>query len=408
MSSLKNCSDGILTVVPLFTNVKPNFCYIGVPKPTETGLLKPGNRPDNQWLQYDAALVPKNQDDWDQPRFMYKTSGYFGWTSTVQMYAPTADQPKLDRTIDEMNEVEKVIFEFFTNQANVDKLVEYWSLEEKKGKDKFNRSRFYLIKCLCILYGDMLVPYLTVHLERLIEDKSNESNHRCAAEILAGLMRGAKHWSFDKTEALYQKISPWIKLALNKITVESDVYWGTCFATAAEHMDPYRQWWLHELLLEEPLKDTTSFIDSSRLYCLQGAYNQHVWRMNSVSFRLLEYLKPYLDHSFQNIRERIGSILINIFEADLQFKDGPEPKSPRVGKMIEELMPRLAVLLSEKPKEAVKAADDMETEGDTKPARIDTEYDVSVRLFKTGKHFSKKNMTEQIFFNCPSLQSVNG
>uniref|UniRef100_A0A336KJE2 CSON009560 protein n=1 Tax=Culicoides sonorensis TaxID=179676 RepID=A0A336KJE2_CULSO len=359
------------------------FQIAGVPRPSEPCLLKPGNRPDNEWLQYDSALVPKNQSDWDQPRFLYKTNGYFGWTPKVQMYAPTADQPNLERTVDEMSEVERVIFEFFSNQANVDKLIEYWSLEEKKGKDKFNRSRFYLIKCLCNLYGDMLVPQLTLHLERLIDDKSNESNHRCAAEILAGLMRGAKHWPYDKTDALYKKIGPLIKMALNKITVESDVYWGTCFATAAEHMDPYRQWWLHELLLEEPLKDTTSFIDSSRLYCLQGAYNQHVWRMNSVSKRLLTYLTPYLDHSFQNIRERIGSILINIFEADLQFRDGPEPESPRVGKMIEGLMPRFEVLLKEKPKELTMGTEKMEVDEDKSTVRVDTEYDVSVRLFKT-------------------------
>jgi proteasome activator subunit 4 len=63
-----------------------------------------------------------------------------------------------------------------------------------------------------------------------------------------------------------------------------------------------------------------SFTDCSRLYCLQGAFNQHVWRMGSVAHRLLNYLMPFLNHPFQNVRDRIGSTLINIFENDLNFE----------------------------------------------------------------------------------------
>lgn len=258
----------------------------------------------------------------------------------------------------------------------MDKLVEFWSLEEKKGKDKFNRSRFYLIKCLCNAFGDALLANFMRHLPRLVEDKSVDGHHRCAAEVMAGFMRGSKHWSFAKAENLYREFEPLIRLALDKITVETDVYWGTCFATTAENMDPYRQWWLHELLLDEPLKESTSFIDCSRLYCLQGAFNQHVWRLNSIAHRLLTYLRPYLDHPFQNIRERIGSILINIFEGDLSFSGAPRSESPLADDFIRELMPRLKILLTDQPKKI--APMDVDGSGDHA-----SEFEVSVRLFKT-------------------------
>lgn len=39
--------------------------------------------------------------------------------------------------------------------------------------------------------------------------------------------------------------------------------------------------------MEDPLRESSSFEDCSRIYCLQGPFNQHVWRMTSVAHRLL-------------------------------------------------------------------------------------------------------------------------
>lgn len=58
--------------------------------------------------------------------------------------------------------------------------------------------------------------------------------------------------------------------------------------------------------------------------------------MGSVAHRLLEYLRPFLNHPFQNVRERIGSTLINIFENDLNFPGSEQTNfSPRIVELIE-------------------------------------------------------------------------
>lgn len=289
-----------------------------VRKPHE--ILKPGIREDNKWLWYDNKKLPTNQAQWDEPKYIYKTNGFFGWTTKVEVYAPNAQQPKIDRAYDELNNHEKAFFDFFTDSKNVDKLIEYWSLEEKKGKEKFQRSRFWFLKQMFDFFGDAFLDPLIKHLEALILNKKNESSHRCAAELMAAMMRGAKHWNYEKTKGMYDKLIPLIKLALNNITSESDGIWGCGFATAAEGIDPNKQYFLHETLLENPINEMKSFTDCSRLYCLQGAYNQHVWRMGSVAHRLLNYLDPFLNHPFQNVRDRIGSTLINIFENDMNFE----------------------------------------------------------------------------------------
>ena len=65
-----------------------------------------------------------------------------------------------------------------------------------------------------------------------------------------------------------------------------------------------------------------SFTDSSRLYMLQGGISQQEWRVSELLFRLLEILKPNLDHSYQNVRDRLGSVLTNIFLHDIQLPNG--------------------------------------------------------------------------------------
>ena len=39
-----------------------------------------------------------------------------------------------------------ILFDFFNNEKNIEKFIEFLSLEEKKGKDKFNAKRFILFK----------------------------------------------------------------------------------------------------------------------------------------------------------------------------------------------------------------------------------------------------------------------
>lgn len=298
------------------------FEIAGVQKSTNEQLPVPGLREDNKWLQYEMSEFPKCQEDWDKNEYIYKPNGFFGWTSSFKVYAPSKDQPSVVRTVAEYNEHEKHIYEFFADEANIGKLIEFWCLEEKKGQDKFNRYKFQLIRKLFSAFGLKFLDSFLVKLKELIENKSNENHHRCASEILGGIIKGAKHWNYENTKNMYEKLTPLIKLALNNITNETDTFWGTCFATAALGMDPKKQYWLYETLLEEPIQESTSFTDCSRLYCLQGAFNQQVCRLNSVAFRLLEILRPYLHHPFQIVRERIGSTLINVFEADLSFQNG--------------------------------------------------------------------------------------
>jgi hypothetical protein len=64
----------------------------------------------------------------------------------VEVYTASGEQPVLDRKHYELTAEEKEVDLFFSDQQNVDRLIEFLALEEKKGKDKFNGYRFIMFK----------------------------------------------------------------------------------------------------------------------------------------------------------------------------------------------------------------------------------------------------------------------
>uniref|UniRef100_A0A8C1GZZ4 Proteasome activator subunit 4b n=1 Tax=Cyprinus carpio TaxID=7962 RepID=A0A8C1GZZ4_CYPCA len=312
---------------------------------TEPEGLVAGDRPGNDWLQYHGDSLPSTQQDWDNFCFVEKTHwGYYCWPKKLMVYAPAAEQPK-DLSAENMNERERIICDHFTDPVFIKQLIEFLSLEDRKGKDKFNPRRFCLFKGLFRNYSDAFLPILKPHMERLAND-SHESTQRCVAEIIAGLVRGSKHWSFSKVEALWKFLIPLMRRALSNITVETYADWGTCVATACESRDPRKLHWLLEMLMECPLSgEGGSFVDACHLYVLQGGLAQQEWRVPELLHRLLSYLEPKLTQVYKNVRERIGSVLTYIFMIDVSLPYTQPTKSPHIAEFTERILSQLKPLI---------------------------------------------------------------
>ncbi len=68
----------------------------------------------------------------------------------MEVYAPENQQPVLDRAVEELSPGEAEIEKFFGVSSNVDKLIYFLSLEDRKGKDKFDATRFSFFKGIFI------------------------------------------------------------------------------------------------------------------------------------------------------------------------------------------------------------------------------------------------------------------
>uniref|UniRef100_A0A9J7YHM4 Proteasome activator subunit 4 n=1 Tax=Cyprinus carpio carpio TaxID=630221 RepID=A0A9J7YHM4_CYPCA len=359
-----------------------NICVIFLPvlhvgRGKALSSLLVGDRPDNQWLQYDSNRLPRSQQDWNECCFIEKTHwGYSTWPRKLMLYAPLEEQPKQGKTREEMNESEQIIYDHFSDQQFIDQFIQYLSLEDRKGKDKFSPRRFCLFKGLFRNFDDAFLPLLKPHMERLVAD-SHESTQRCVAEIISGLIRGSKHWSYSKVEKLWALLCPLLRKALSNITIETYADWGTCIATACESRDPRKLHWLFEMLMESPVTgEGGSFVDACRLYVLQGGLAQQEWRVPELLHRLLQYLEPKLTQVYKNVRERIGSVLTYIFMIDVNLPHTQPTTSPRIAEFTERVLARLKPL-TEGEEEIQNHVVEENTEGDQ------DERTQAIKLLKT-------------------------
>lgn len=108
--------------------------------------LKPGIRPDNEWLLYNSETAPVDAAEWDKARYIHKRNiGYYDWPKPLKGYAPSHEQPTFSKRLENLSDQEKEILEFF-NEKNIEVWIKYLSLEEKKGKDLYNGFRFLVFK----------------------------------------------------------------------------------------------------------------------------------------------------------------------------------------------------------------------------------------------------------------------
>ncbi|XP_054158581.1 proteasome activator complex subunit 4B-like [Oppia nitens] len=319
---------------------------------------------NNQWLQTDLSLSLTTEAEFRSFVFVDKPHiGFYCFPKPLMVYDINPSQSELKS----MNKSEKIVFNYFSDQSFLDRLLTFLSLEENKGKDKFSSKRFQLWKGVFRQFGaqnlDLLMPRITESVNGL-----QESAHRCSAEIIAGCLRGSKHWSFGDLQTARTRLEPIVRQVYSNITTETLGDWGTCSATIFENRDARRMVWLLDVLMADPLgsggvdgvvanKTTTtttttttvsSFLQASRLYLLHGAVQQQEWRAMKLLDQLLGYLERdnHLLHSYQNVRERIGSLLSNVFMFDIRIPSLPSTYdlSPNRSAFVDRILPRLELL----------------------------------------------------------------
>lgn len=309
-------------------------------------VLRPGDRPDNSWHTYNSSELPDTQEKWEGLLVVEKTHlGYYTWSKDFWTYAPHPEQPKLNRSQEEMSEVERIVYNAFMNPDYVSKLVEFLALEENKGKDRIRHKIIILFKGLFRNYGDCMLQNFKPHIERLISDTSHDkhdSSQRCSMEILAGILRGSKHWTYQQTRQLWEWAVPLLKIALGNLTVSTLHDWGEFFTVISESRDPRKIYWLFEMLIENPLSgEGGSFGDSGRLIMMQNAFLQQEWRISDLQHRLVKYLQPHLAHTYKNVRDSIGSLLSDVYILDYKMFSNSCTREPTLKAFIEYVAPQL-------------------------------------------------------------------
>ncbi|XP_029642324.1 proteasome activator complex subunit 4 [Octopus sinensis] len=287
-------------------------------------------RDDNNWLTYCERKLPRTKEAWNETVFVEKTHfGFYCWPVEMFTYAPYKEQPNVERVREELDETEKCIYDFWMSKDYIQKFIGFLALEEQKGKDKFKQKHVAFIKGLFRNFGDSFLELLKPEIEKLLAETNlvtRESHHRCALEILAGIIQGMKHWPYEKIMNFWDWSIKLLRKSLNSMIVETVEDWGNFFNLICENRDPRKLYPIYELLMENPINgEGGSLGDASRIYSLQNALMSQEWRVSELLGKLLNYLENFLDHPYKNVRDRIGCVLCYIFLYD--YKMTPTCKS---------------------------------------------------------------------------------
>ena len=304
-----------------------------------------GDRPDNLFMCYNSETVPRTEDQWKEQTVIHQPHlGYYIWPKKMTIYAD-AEQASMS----ELSENEKVIINFFADEEKVSKLLQFLSLEENKGRDIFSNTRFIMFKKLFRNYGGCVLTHLRPQLKKLIDDTS-ESAQRCAAEVVAGLIRGSKHWTFKMTEELWSWLSPLLRKALEQVSAETKLDWVMAIEASVRNRDPNRIHQLLEILMEDPVSSKSSIVGSSRVAILTTVVQEQGWRVPELLERLLGLLRPHIAHSYDEIRWNIGVLIGRIYWNDIEYPGSMEKsnkRNPKVAEFISEILPHLQTLMQD-------------------------------------------------------------
>jgi proteasome activator subunit 4 len=315
----------------------------GNENPYQVSIL--GDRPDNRWLQYQPDKWPNTSEKFADSFFVSRIyCGWYCWPGKLEVYAPTNHQPILNRIPDQFTEQEQLIYEFFTNSKTLDQLMSFFTLEQAGAK--FSNNRYFIFKYLAANYGSCILPKLKPYLERYASDAA-ESKNRLATEMIAGLVRGSKHWVFEEWQDLRQYLVPLIKQGMAAVSPETAADWRLSVSSMLGRHDPNLNYWLLEPLANNPLgSQDSAFNEAHRVNVLAGAVIQHGWRIGHLNLRLVDYFLPYISHPYQTVRESVSSIMATLLRMDVPMKNYNNLENPSRKLVMDSLLNSLRPLLN--------------------------------------------------------------
>ncbi|CAF3512541.1 unnamed protein product, partial [Rotaria sordida] len=311
-------------------------------RPVNIDECHPGDRDDNLWITINDYKPPKTQKEWEETCFLDKSfHGYYKWPKIIKY--PINKRERY--TKENMPQDVAILYERFIDKNFINKFTQFMVLDEEEEEINFDIHRFRMFKGLFRNFGLALVDNFMDDLYILIHDKTKtqEGSHRVAAEIVAGMIRGSKHWTLDMLDELWKKLTPFLNEVCTNLSVETVSHWGSCFKYGIEDEDPRRMYrpieFLRSLINTHVTGNT--FLETSQWTLIQKLSNFE-WRIPAIWCAINQYAKELLDHPYKAIRERIASVLGTSLSFDIKLPNGQSTRHPNVDQFIDNIRERLS------------------------------------------------------------------
>lgn len=190
-------------------------------------------------------------------------------------------------------------------------------LAQEMERDYLSADTTTLIKALAQVLGADVLDAVVPAVERLVATRDRHA-HRAAAELVGGVVRGAKHWPGAAHARLWRWLDAWLPRVLTECTPDSQPSWQMCVEYVYKQRDPRRARSLLAFVAEHAAASLAG-VRSSPLeqahaqQLLTGALRalQHkfaAWGAAEVRARCFAHFA----HDYQEVRKALAEALVEL------------------------------------------------------------------------------------------------
>ncbi|EIN13624.1 hypothetical protein PUNSTDRAFT_94808 [Punctularia strigosozonata HHB-11173 SS5] len=244
------------------------------------------------------------------------TSGWIAWAKHQDKFLlPSATEWPFPAWDPSSSECMSVIEEFANSAAFWKEITKHFSAETHA--EAISQDHASSVKSILQLLG----PKPLVHMKPILEEllgNSDKNKQRGAAELLAGLIGGSKHWPTSSQDDLWDWFIPQLRTVFKGIKTDTLLVW-TSFLEASSfyvlsNKDPRRVQPLVDYLVEEFTTtdyNAESSFDAVKILCFFRAFYEELnWKAFAWMDDVMGRIWPELPGEHDDVRAYISEILV--------------------------------------------------------------------------------------------------
>jgi proteasome activator subunit 4 len=214
----------------------------------------------------------------------------------------------------ESAESQKLMIQKFRSESFWESWLGFAAMENPR--DAFSKTTAGFYKQIFGLTQDSCLEFLFPKLQKLVQDVKENSSQRAASEIIAGILRGSKHWSLLKKVKWDSKISELLFEGINASSMETVRHWLACLRYTFDSRNINRFGLIVKQILDTELDlNNPSFLTESKKIWLKDQL------LKSFSYQLCNHVDGLLNSyyaiivtPYQLVRDSVGRSFDNCLQ----------------------------------------------------------------------------------------------
>ncbi|KAG0235309.1 hypothetical protein BGW42_005476 [Actinomortierella wolfii] len=288
--------------------------------PLRRTVTLPDQVPDDFTWEYLKKSV--TEIDYDNPESNLLddsiATGWLVWPKTFQAYLPRTDDFEFPAIDADSQAAYAVIEEAFGKSEFWESFMAVMSQEPVRGEayDAFVSEHARLYKSVFGMWEDRFLDVVAPIAERLCRQTDDKNCQRACAELMAGMIRGSKHWRKASLDRMWRWAIPLLKRTLQQCTPDALMYWERFVHYTCAQRDPRRVLPLITLIFGTPLdvESTAAFSEAKNLFFTNAIRTRCSWRISLLTPSLRETLLGHVAHPYKQVREILGIVVDGLFQ----------------------------------------------------------------------------------------------